>query len=167
MSVVSSEPLWRRFRRIQSDPADAVLRRFGIVDAPVPVERIARGLGVHVELSYQTGFAGESITDSRRAVIRVNGLDARVRQRFTMAHELGHVLLHDTGRHFRDAEFMPSTHEEVEANAFAADLLMPPWMVWPALSAIGYDPKQLANVFDVSVASMEYRLRQLTQRKGR
>ncbi|MES2125198.1 MAG: M48 family metalloprotease [Gemmatimonadota bacterium] len=78
-----------------------------------------------------------------------------------LAHELGHVLWHPIGANFRDADFTASSKLEVEANRFAADLLMPEWMVQAAMGAVGYAPVKLASMFDVSTASMSYRLRQL------
>ena len=65
----------------------------------------------------------------------VNSLHAPVRQRFTIAHELGHAVLHAReGIHldqafrlrFRDqTSAMAIDPEEIDANSFAAELLMP------------------------------------------
>jgi Zn-dependent peptidase ImmA (M78 family) len=68
-------------------------------------------------------------------VIVVNQTHAPARQRFTMAHELGHLLLHgyttphaDRGyklRYRNSTSAEGSVLEEIEANQFAAELLMP------------------------------------------
>ncbi len=155
------EPLWKKFRGPPRASAGDLLRHFSINDTPVPVERIVREMGIAIEIVETSEFAGSSDTNGNQATIRVNAADVRVRQRFTVAHELGHVLLHPLGQNFRDPDFLPSTHFEVEANGFAADLLMPEWMVRSAFNAIGPGSLRLAAMFDVSVASIEYRLRQL------
>lgn len=87
------------------------------------------------------------------------------RARFTIAHELGHVVLgHVTKSHhpMRDTSFKANSFEpeEIEANNFAAELLMPADLVkslyesMPSLSSI-------AQAFNVSEAAMMYRLKNL------
>ena len=156
-----AEPLWKFFRSIPKVPAATILEHWRINDTPVPVEKIVRAMGVEIQLVDTEDFAGFSETSEDRAVVKIRSRDARVRQRFTLAHEICHVLWHPTGVQYRDADFMPSSHREVEANGFAAGLLMPEWMVRSAMTAIGYEPLRLAAMFDVSTASMNYRLRQL------
>lgn len=156
-------PPWLEFRSTPKVPAATILKHFKVIDTPVMVERIVREMGIEIRMSSAEEFAGASETTPDSAVIMIRSRDARVRQRFTLAHELCHVLWHPIGLSFRDADFVPSTHLEVEANGFAADLLMPEWMVRSAVNAVGPDAPRLAAVFDVSVASMEYRMRQLEQ----
>jgi Zn-dependent peptidase ImmA (M78 family) len=57
--------------------------------------------------------AGRLVNDT---TIEVPNSDPPTRQRFTVAHELGHAVL----RHQ-----VPADKLEVEANAFAAELLLP------------------------------------------
>ncbi len=99
--------------------------------------------------------------------IYINNEDSLTRQRFTIAHELGHFLLH-SGKQFvdsfsageafyRDGE---DSTQEREANYFAACLLMPSEEVeklWPESK----DPKDAARKFQVSEVSMTYRLKHL------
>src|ERR1700733_6050088 len=70
----------------------------GTTSAPVPVQEIAFALGIQItrddvddELS---GFLYRE-TESDRTVIGVNKNDPPRRQRFTIAHEIGHFLLHE------------------------------------------------------------------------
>jgi Zn-dependent peptidase ImmA (M78 family) len=58
---------------------------------------------------------------------------------------------------YRDISFK-GTAQEVQANRFAAELLIPEWMVRPALSITGPDVARLAAMFDVSEAAMATRL---------
>lgn len=110
--------------------------------------------------------------------ISVNRKDHYYRQRFTMAHELAHYLLHYTllGNGVNDTKMyrtVPNTaldnprinHEcEVEANKFAASLLMPLENVqqdWDILR----DIEEVAKKWQVSKVAMEIRLKEYI-RKG-
>ena len=84
--------------------------------------------------------------DGDHHVIGVNSAHPPVRQRFTIAHELGHRALHP-GRelildvpvrvNLRDkTSSMASDIEEIEANAFAAALLMPQQMIRDQLNQL-------------------------------
>ena len=113
-----------------------LLKRFGISDPPIPVHKIARGCGARiVRVSGEDDIDGFLYRENERAVIGVNKDQARVRRRFTIAHELGHLLLHeheevhvDRGFRVRLRSGVSSQgldRDEMEANRFAAELLMP------------------------------------------
>jgi Zn-dependent peptidase ImmA (M78 family) len=95
--------------------------------------------------------------------------EAQVRQRFTIAHEIGHYVLghlNEQQRCFRDlpSNFMSDAMSEKErqANAFAAELLMPEQIVKYAIEKKNVTHVvALANVFNVSQAAMSYRLKNL------
>jgi hypothetical protein len=107
---------------------------------PVPVEKIARKYALVVREDLPSDVSGmlvpvPSPDGKPQWAIVVNSKDAPVRQRFTIAHELGHLLIHRystphaDGRYqvrFRDERSAEgSAREEIEANQFAAELLMP------------------------------------------
>ena len=73
--------------------------------------------------------AGCCWRDGERALLWVNGAQPLVRQRFTLAHELGHLRIGHAGRIPVDsvAVLAGDTRDprEVQANAFAAELLAP------------------------------------------
>ena len=108
-------------------------------------------------------------------VIAVNSSHAGTRQRFTIAHELGHLTLHGTqtfvDRHFvfrRDQKAATGNdREEIQANMFAAELLMPrEWLVSDAGEHgfdIGEDEglAELARRYGVSQSAMLFRLANL------
>ena len=102
------------------------------------------------------------------AVIWVNGEHAQTRQRFTLAHELGHHLLRhaDTFRLDLGGDLAPNAtgghpnydwRAERSANEFAASLLMPASMVRRAAATVT-DVVALASQFKVSPAAMGFRL---------
>ena len=148
--------------------AKAVLARYWSGRIPVDVESIARQLGADVQYGDLAGLSGEVALQNRVPVIKVNSNDSLTRQRFTIAHELGHLMLGhlSDGRKFRD----PSKNytlgsydpKERDANYFAAALLMPDDAV--RAYAAGMDSPTattLANAFGVSNAAMGIKLKML------
>src|SRR5438309_737026 len=124
-----------------SREAQRVLDRAAIVAPPVPVDSIARTLGARIVLQpFEDDVAGLLYREGPRVVIAVKSSDPITRRRFTIAHEVGHLRLHP-GRPMivdkflqlgnrRDARSSLATdREEIEANTFAAHLLMPEEMV--------------------------------------
>jgi Zn-dependent peptidase ImmA (M78 family) len=146
---------------------------------PVPVDEVARFLRALVR--YQP-FDGDDISglllreEGVDPIIGVNSVNAPVRQRFTIAHEIGHLTMHQGKRlildrlvrvNFRDAVSSTATDkQEREANAFAAALLMPDDEVVTHLARLtqgrqrsdGAIVQNLAGIFQVSRQAMEFRL---------
>lgn len=157
--------------------AQGLLARYGVAAIPVPVEAIARAAGIQVVRSPAAGQeSGFLMRDGQRVLIGLNSNDSPRRQRFTIAHELGHFELH-TGRALivdhtvrinkRDDVSSAATHpEEIQANAFAAALLMPETFIHSAVrrhinSGVvtqAHLTKLLADDFDVSEQAMTWRL---------
>lgn len=160
--------------------ARAILQKFNVQKAPVPVEQIAKKLGAALQFEPFDGdedISAMLFRDGERTVIGVNAKHVRTRQRFSIAHECGHLQLHkgkmyvDARVNFRDAVSSQAVDpEEIEANAFAAELLMPKFLVLAELkNAIdkhkSHDAEVLADAlartFEVSKQAMEFRLRNL------
>jgi Zn-dependent peptidase ImmA (M78 family) len=111
------------------------------------------------------------------AIIGVNSAHSIGRQRFTIAHELGHLILHkDETLHvderapigFRNEESSLATKDvEIEANQFAAELLMPADLLAKEIESISDDLEaeaavsELADRFQVSEQAMTLRLTRL------
>lgn len=118
--------------------------------------------------------AGCCWLDGPRALLWVNGDQALVRQRFTLAHELGHLRLGHRGELPVDlVETLANTRDprEVQANAFAAELLAPRAGVKEMVSAepgLG-DVAAIAGRYGISMLAALYRLvtLQLTTRGER
>ncbi len=136
---------------------------------PVDVAAIARARGCRLEERADLPVSGEVCLEDGKCVIRYNANDHEVRQRFTIAHELGHVelghlqgqekCLRDTREEYSISNFKP---EERDANRFAAVLLMPAQAVRAAVVGIrDPDVERLAKVFKVSRLAMGIRLKQL------
>jgi len=167
------------------DAARTLLLAAGINGPPTPVERLVRKSGVALVFQpFQGNISGMLYRDGERRVIGINSAHAAVRQRFSIAHELGHLELHP-GRpvildhvvrmDFRDQRSSTATdQQEIEANRFAAELLMPrDWVMRAATRRTGRAREvrgddlvqDLADEFDVSLQAMEYRLANLGLRR--
>ena len=126
--------------------ASALLDQVPDLSPGTPIRKIAEAVGIEdIRLAPLENFEGALITDQHKRVgqILVNQVQGEHRQRFTIAHELGHFLLDnhrpkaDDGFHCsrgdfsadRSAKMSPAIKMEVEANEFAAELLMPTRLV--------------------------------------
>lgn len=161
MLELATKPTWMQLRGSR-DPAEAILSHFAVRSAPVPVHQLAAGLGVTVVAAKLAVTGVLDPTDAHDVRIHVNATDSAVRQRFTIAHELGHLMLHPLSVQYRD--YITSSRgglKERQANRFAVDLLMPEWLVRPAFRWLSGDLEQLADYFEVSKPAMEIRFQEL------
>lgn len=98
-------------------------------------------------------------------VMTVNSNHPKVRQRYTLGHELGHYLNHRKSvKSFEDSVFFRSNQKssmEYMADQFAARLLMPESDIYTLLKLGVKTVKEMASMFDVSLEAMKYRLEQL------
>lgn len=128
-----------RRKRIETLAQD-ILRKNPPTNFSVDIEKIAKNFGIVVNKETNPGndFSGFLYRGGKTPIIGVNSEQASSRQRFTIAHELGHFLLHnksmtvdhDTGMVFRNTlSEMGTDRDEVEANHFAASLLMPQLLI--------------------------------------
>ena len=149
------------------EKAHAILTMFSISDPPVDVDWIAKELGFAVvPYDFAEDTSAVLFVDKDSKAIGINERHAPVRQRFSVAHELGHYLSgHEDftergeGEKIRvDGRYDPTDPEqrlEQEANDFAAELLMPVHMVKKELAEMGkLDAPVLAGKFQVSEQAM-------------
>ena len=134
-------------------------------DMPVDLISLARSMGVRVFKA--RGWAAEVPGAIRREHdgyrIYVNADHSETRQRFTIAHELAHLILHKPligDGITEDAMYRSgfSNAVETEANALAADILMPPNVVHELALNPAHTSASLAAFFNVSQAAMDIRL---------
>lgn len=137
-------------------------------EIPVDVKMIAERMGVQVYFVDYIGDAGDDISGSFEyindiPICKIRNSDALVRQRFSLAHELGHFVLNH-GSAFRDnsASFNTNNcdYKEVEANQFAIEILMPKTeLIYATKHTLSI--RKLAHQFYVSGIAMELRLAEL------
>ncbi len=171
-------------------------QRYTKLEPPVSVEDIADllySLAIDITDDLPSDTAGSLYVEDR--IIAARKSDANVRQRFTIAHEIGHYRLHVVAEGLLTAEhtcsgdaignlnttedsFFPelgdaspiftyssplvnSRRLEIEANCFAAEILMPVTLIEAAVMAQGPDIASLATLFNVSSQAMRFRLEKL------
>lgn len=156
--------------------AKDVLREQGLLSIPVDPVVLAKHLGmaVHNAKFSDDNLVGMIAKKGDNVTLLVNATDPPFRKRFTIAHELGHHFLHllEDGE-FVDGEanlfrspridqkqMTPAQRREIQANMFAAALLMPEEEL-RAEYRRAKPLKQIARRFNVSEEAMGIRLNQL------
>jgi len=151
-------------------------------EIPVPVIAIAKELGIKIyeTFDFSRTQSGSIKKENGRYVIYLNGRDHSTRKRFTIAHEIGHFLLHHDylsrgneaiteikqpfGELNRPAESISMKEEEkkreIEANRFAAELLMPSEEFKEAFEQAD-NIEDIADKFYVSPSAVAVRAKEL------
>ncbi|MBW2662414.1 MAG: ImmA/IrrE family metallo-endopeptidase [Deltaproteobacteria bacterium] len=160
--------------------ARTILENLNISEPPVPVELVAKKMGAKLTFEPFEGkddISGMLFRNGNIIIIGINSAHPNTRQRFSIAHEIGHLFLHKKKLFidkvvrvdFRNAtSSMAIDKNEIAANAFAAELLMPKDFIqkeiYREISKQNITPgkekliQKLANTFDVSIQAMEFRL---------
>lgn len=161
MLDILQKPDYQRVKRA----VRGIIAEFDLTDPPVNPVTIAREKGIRVVFVEFSGDANKisGFLDCEETAIYVNKDEYPLRQTFTVAHELGHALLHqewaasaDYKILFRDSDYSGTDVYEKEANAFAAHLLVPRFMLdkyWR-----GNSVESLSKLFAVSVPMIKNRL---------
>ncbi len=141
---------------------------------PIDVNEIVEKEHIHfsdefdIERLSEAGYIHKTLDKTK---IWVNPMEAQSRQRFTMAHELGHYFLHLQDideKEFEDGPKQMSRNgnwdaQEYEANNFAGRLLMPAKFIAEAVDRKGLKTiAELAKYFKVSEQAMTYRMNNLS-----
>lgn len=164
--------------------AERLLVSHAVTAAPVPVEQIACALGIDVRATRpdDISLSGFLVRDdgTGKAIMGVNQEHHSHRKRFTIAHEIGHFLLH-TGQEIYVDESSKSglrislrnensgegkDVSEIEANEFAAELLMPIKLLQHDIALYNMIDEddleksidKIARKYDVSRQALTYRL---------
>jgi len=150
--------------------AEALLQRYGQDDGPTPDNIVTRFPRVRVVLSDNLPSSGASRWNGSQWIIFVRRSDCRTRRRFTMMHELAHIVHHGYGdRLFAGREWLPNDQRitdaarqrERAADYFAGCVLMPRTQVFALWARGGRTAADVAAYFDVSEAAAKVRLEQL------
>lgn len=151
-----------------ADRAESLIAEFGISDPrDIDIEAIAFDAGVQVEYQELSGCEATLAGFANRAVATVKRSQYRGRERFSIAHELGHWSLH-RGQSFRcrvddPGENLASDRAvEKEADTYAAHLLMPSRLFNPAIKQLGRpgfrELDELGESFQTSLLATSIRL---------
>ncbi len=170
--------------------AETLLLQFDLFARPVNVEALAAKLDIPIQRQHlDDDVSGFLFVKDKKPIIFVNSSHHVNRQRFTVAHEIGHHQLHHLPSEksenlYVDRSFYRSNDSanksgadakmEKEANTFAAELLMPANLVRTYAKSAGIifgdpakmpdiDVYRLAMAFAVSDMTMEIRCRELAE----
>lgn len=161
-------------RKLCGKTAEDLLSIYEIpMSAPIPLSLLCKRIGVaalekdfsDIEDKYGLGreaILGAAVSFDNDLAIFYRNKDTYNRQRFTIAHELGHCCLHSKNLEINHIEFRTDDvddEKEKSANIFAGELLIPKKLlldtcdkfIIPTLSA-------LAEIFQVSINVMKARL---------
>jgi Zn-dependent peptidase ImmA (M78 family) len=169
-------------RRDPRARAAEVLKEAGVTTKPVPVDAIAQQKGITLRyMPLDDSLSGMIFMQNGVPTVVVNSLHHANRRRFSVAHELGHFELHmaaigsdvHVDKRFLARDANSSTGfdaKEVDANRFAAELLVPRTMLIEALQGRIVDLEaddellgELAEAFGVSKQMMAIRVGELLE----
>ena len=167
--------------------AKDLLERASSYEVPVNLAKVAKFLDITVHFdTLEDKVSGVLIVRESARHALINALHHSNRQRFSLAHEIGHLVLHDSGgdrlfidtnmrvyqrvggsmdEAYNQANSTTKPHEEREANQFASAVLMPAELIRRAAFDLDLseetDVAYLARLFGVSDQAMAIRLQQL------
>lgn len=134
-----------------------ILIDLGISELPIKPGAICRALDISVRFGdLPSDNDGLSFFAGQQPVIVVSKHVPLPRQRFTAAHELGHILLGHVGRwHLVNREPTPTDNPiEQAANVFASRLLAPACVLWGCRATTA---EQIASLCNISIQAAQFR----------
>jgi Zn-dependent peptidase ImmA (M78 family) len=169
----------KRIKQIRSI-VDTILDQEKVAKPPIKVHEIALGQKINIREEDLGEISGLIFREGNQVIIGVNKSHSDNRKRFTIAHELGHFFLHSENPLYVDKVFAVKLRDhvsseaidkdEIEANAFAGELLMPSKFLKEDFSngkpgVLDYENKdiediieKLAKRYEVSTQAMTVRL---------
>ncbi|WP_170164475.1 ImmA/IrrE family metallo-endopeptidase [Sinomicrobium pectinilyticum] len=137
-----------------------------------PLDLFAHGLGATVVEKPLLNSDGRIISGQKHTIIEINeNIEFEEKKRFTLAHEIGHLILHKgldvhndneaTTSWFNNKEKQAKNGKiEYEANQFASELLIPSHLFHEKQKGKKFSPdllKELATFFKVSITSITFK----------
>lgn len=136
-----------------------ILIRERVCALPVPMFQLCQQMGIAVKYDdgqLAEGCSGMAVKKGRKYVVIVRRDESPQRQRFTVAHELGHILAGDVGR-YKLVNREPSPQDnpiETRANVIASRILAPACVLWGCGVCSAQD---IARLCDISYAAASFR----------
>ena len=153
--------------KFSRDAAWRLLIDLGICELPVKVSDVCKQIGVDVKLYRpKDGKSGECQIFDGKYTIYVNADEPPERQRFTVAHELGHILLGHVGKYkLVNREPGPDDNPiEQAANVFAVRLLAPACVLHELNVRSAEDIARICNISQQAAQFRFQRLKVLNER---
>lgn len=179
ISLTTGPPQMVPYLKLEQIEAKAqrLLNEAGNPELPIDPLPIAKLLGAEVRKAdfAHDGISGAVFQDGGSKIIYYNAQHSPSRQRFTVAHEIGHLVLHGSETDFVDRDENVSwsfrseslnqddrdrARREIQANMFAAALLIPRQELLDVLAETD-DLSDIANAFGVSRQAIGVRIGQI------
>lgn len=141
-----------------------ILLKENVRELPVNIVELCHKLGIAVKYydKLKQDNDGQCAVINNQPIILVRQNCTRQRKRFTIAHELGHIMLGHVGLYELINREISSNDNpiEQEANVFASRLLAPACVLW-GLNVNCAD--KIAQLCDISPTAAEYRWQRLQE----
>ena len=142
------------------DQANVLIEELKIADPPINVREIAGKLGIEIiEMSNDSWFYGMLTRYDEDFYIVINKLMPETQKRYAIAHELGHLRLHNQELEYQRRPDKEYHHRE--ADVFALELCIPTRLIQREAFSWFNDHKFLANLFGVSEPLMVKKMEEL------
>lgn len=152
-------------RKLPQELARNILKALKIEEPPINIRAVIQYLsknrGITIDLlayNLPEKVSGAHAKRGDKHIITYNRNHHPNRQRFTVAHELGHLLLEHVELQNNEEDFVSRKPEETAANKFAAELLVPLEFLKGDFEKGVKDVKMLANKYQVSEEMMWWRI---------
>jgi Zn-dependent peptidase ImmA (M78 family) len=145
-----------------------LLETHSMLECPVDIENLVTKLNIKLSFEeLEDEVSGFLLTKNGKQAIVINSSHHECRKRFSIAHELGHSVLHDKDRElfldskktvyfFRDKNSSSGINTvEIEANEFAAQVLMPKKLIDQLIKKYALD---LTNDDDLTLLSKKLKV---------
>jgi len=155
ISYIKQEKM-RRSRSSIRKEVNNLLKTCSINEGPVNLATIIRTLGITAEkihLPDKENF--DAVIESEDKILVFNSSQPYVRRRFSIAHEIGHLILGHKG--CQKFDMNSKDPNEVESNIFSAELLMPFEWIKADLKK-GLNVNDIAEKYKVSEEAVGWRL---------
>lgn len=155
---------YKRYQNVRNAAWQALID-FSVDRLPVSLSAICQDIGISMldnshARELRPTESGISVMQNGKWYIIFDDTDTRGKQRFTVAHELGHILMgHAMKNGYYTRKYnLTKPADETEADMFAARLLAPACVLW----GIGAKTaEQIARVCDISMSAAVYRAQRL------
>lgn len=135
---------------------EEIISSIKLTDDCIDVNKIAEKCNISIEYG-AVDYSGKSINDVKKKII-INSLETVNNMRFTIAHEIGHIILGHIGesyKHFDSEEYKEVFQRinEFAANNFAAELIMPEKLITKVFDKVadrlGYEINDINDDYDI------------------
>lgn len=166
MASVRRTPLQAINKNPPDKTAKQLRKRFEITMPPVELDNICSTLGVQVigEKLDRDGYLLEFPDGTREILCNDYGNSKNLRWRFTIAHEIGHLILNSISKDYEETpKYAPSEKVETWCDSFATELLLPAsWIMNYSTEIVrklkSGQGRRLAEYAGVSVEALRWRI---------